>query len=79
MLGQCTKLRFHEIRTQNWTTLQGYVAVDEKLHPFTEKISADSKQTDEATTLWNQIKLGSSHLDEWNDLFSNDGGHHTTL
>lgn len=57
----------------------GYVATAGKLYPFQEKIAVDSKQTDEPTTLWNHIKLGSQHLDEWNDLFSNDGTHHTTF
>ncbi|XP_055315629.1 uncharacterized protein LOC129575714 [Sitodiplosis mosellana] len=79
MLGECTKLRFHEIRTQNHTTLMGYVATADKLRPFQEKISADSKQIDETTTLWNYIKLGSPHLDEWNDLFFDEYGHHTSL
>lgn len=79
MLGECTKLRFHEIRTQNRTTLLGYIATGDKLHPFHEKISTESKQIDEPTTLWNYIKLGSQHLNDWNDLFANDSGHYTTL
>lgn len=79
MLAECTKIRFHETRTHNRTTVMGYVASADKLRPFQEKIPFDSKETDERTILWNNIKLGSSHLDEWNDLFSNDSAHHTTL
>lgn len=79
LLGECTKLRFHEIKTQNRTTLMGYIATADKLHPFQEKISTETMQTDESTVLWNYIKLGSQHLDEWNDLFSTDNAHHTTL
>lgn len=80
MLGQCTKIRFHETKTPNRTTLIGYVNAVDKLVPFQEKLSADSKQTDVQTVLWEKIKLASSHLQEWDDLFTDDNSeHHTTF
>ncbi|XP_031617776.1 uncharacterized protein LOC116337392 [Contarinia nasturtii] len=74
LLGECTKIRFNEIKKHNRTTLVGYVATADKLHPFEEKISTESKPADVSSILWNNIKLSSSHLNDWDDLFFNDDG-----
>lgn len=79
LLGECTKVQFYETKKQNRTTLTGYVAAADKLHPFQEKISADSEINSKAV-LWNKIKLASPYLNEWNALFGfTHDKHHETL
>lgn len=79
LLGECTKVQFYETKKQNRTTLTGYVAAADKLHPFQEKIPADSEMNSK-TVLWNKIKLASPYLNEWNALFGfNHDKHHETL
>lgn len=74
MLGECTNLQYHEAKTSKRTTLTGYLSVAGKLFTFQEKIPTntnDDNTTDKSqSVLWDQIKLGSQHLDEWSDLFS---------
>lgn len=79
MLGECLKIRFHEVKTHNRITLMGYASGVDKLHPFQKKISFDSKQTENTSLLWDYVKLGSKHLDEWKDLFTNDNAHRKTF
>lgn len=57
----------------------GYVSGVDKLHSFQKKISIESKQTENTAMLWDYVKLGSQHVDEWNDLFINDNAHHKTF
>lgn len=90
MLGECAKLQYYEAKTSKGITLTGYLSAAGKLHAFQEKIPTNTndgntidvnKPADKSQlVLWNQIKLGSQHLDEWSDLFSmNNAELHTTL
>lgn len=91
LLDECTKMQYHESKTSKRIMLSGYSSVAGKLHTFQEKISINNtdgesavsnKSTDDNTqaVLWNHIKLGSQHLDEWSELFSvNNADLHTTL
>lgn len=91
MLGECTKLKCHEVKTSKRITLSGYLSAAGELFTFQEKIpintndvemidSNESAADNVQTVLWNQMKLGSQHLDEWSDLFSmNNTDLHTTL
>lgn len=90
LLGECTKLKFQEAKTSKRITLIGYSSAAGKLYPLQEKIPIDANDGDphDANTLadktqsvlWNHIKLGSQHLDEWSELFSqNNADLHTTL
>lgn len=90
MLGDGTKIQYQDIRAPNQITVTGYLSAAGKLHTFEEKI-ATNKNDDEIndsnrpadklqSVLWNHIKLGSQHLDEWADLFSmNSTDLHTTI
>lgn len=71
MLGECAKTRFMEVKTPSRSTIIGYVDAVNKLHTFQEKIPTDSKQIDRQSLIWENIKLGSPYLDEWEDLFTN--------
>lgn len=89
LLDECTKMQYHEAKTSKRIKLSGYLSAAGKLHTFQEKIpinangeSTDSnKPTDNTQAmLWNQVKLGSQHLDEWSELFAeNNNDFHTTL
>lgn len=90
LLGECTKLKFHEAKTSKRITLTGYSSAAGKLYPLEEKIPINTNDGDTVdvnkladktqSVLWNHIKLGSQHLDEWSDLFStNNADLHTTL
>lgn len=62
----------------------GYVGASDGLHTFQEKIPIESKQSTVKSILWDRIKLGSPHLNEWHDLFFGDhqhenSEHHTTF
>lgn len=87
LLGECTKLQYHDTKTPNQIILTGYSHAAGELHIFDEKIPTnknDDETTDTAdklqSVLWDQIKLGSQHLDDWNGLFSMDNTElHTTM
>lgn len=91
LLGECTKLKYHEAKTSKRITLTGYLSAAGKLFPFEEKIptitnddemidSNESATEKIQSVLWNQIKSGSQHLDDWSELFSiNNSNLHTTL
>lgn len=70
LLGVCTKIRYHEIKTNNRNTVTGYIEAKDKLIPFLSRVSKDMKQVD--AELWANITYGSPHLSEWNELFANN-------
>lgn len=90
MLGECAKLQYTDTKTPNQIALTGYLSAAGKVHTFDEKIPTN-KNDDETTepnrssdklqpVLWNHIKFGSQHLDEWGELFLMDSTDlHTTL
>lgn len=70
ILQDATRLNFRETNTAHRTKLEGYVAADDQIYPF-EQITENhaENQANDTEALWNTIKMASSHIDEWQQLF----------
>lgn len=71
ILQDSTRLNFREKITMHRTKLEGYVAGDDQIYPF-EQITDNNieNQIDDTDVLWNTIKMASTHIDEWQQLFA---------
>lgn len=70
-------MRFHESTSNGIITIAGYTNTGHELKTFEEKIPQDSKAKEKIeATLWENMKLASNHISEWDALFSDESETH---
>lgn len=74
-------MRFHESTSHGNITIAGYTNNGHELKTFEENIPQDPRAKEKITAIiWENMKLASNHMSQWDDLFSDESQtHHNTF